>query len=275
MPSHNCLWDTSQPTGLCSDRSFIPKLGNRRSISEEHHILPLRQSNPPYTPKSRSATAMRRNETPVSGDQIQPSKQRRKRKPQSDKPESSTLSHSDSPNRGAQFLTGKSLQEAKIPEKKSDELLQAHPIKRARTGLQQPTPKPTVKENAESRPLATRLRSVQPKEPSLRQSLRLLKGGGNVALLAEPPPARRSTVTPPTEQTPSRDPESELKRRVREEFQETGDYSAFNMLLAPFIKGNTKRELSDWVYNEEKQRWCRKDRSTGLVIWAPTSDSFL
>lgn len=59
-----------------------------------------------------------------------------------------------------------------------------------------------------------------------------------------------------------------------EEFHKTGDYNAFADFVAPFLKGDGERDLTEWELDTEKGRYWRIDRSTGQVIWAPTMDSF-
>lgn len=60
-----------------------------------------------------------------------------------------------------------------------------------------------------------------------------------------------------------------------EEFRRTGDYNVFADFVAPFLKGDKERDLTEWEYDKEKGKWWRTDRSNGRVIWAPTADAFL
>jgi len=206
----------------------------------------------------------------IAGDRTRPSKQPIKRKLQAAKSESSTPASTATRSRTERSVTGEWKGDPSNPRRQSDEPLVARSRKRPRTGPQRPRATSAgKKEKTEIRPHTTRLQSAKSKISSSRLSNNLTDDRRSATLSAEPPPVTRSTVSP------TRDPDFELKRCAREQFRESGDFGVFNTLLAPFRKGEKKRELSDWAYDKEKLRWRREDKSNGLIIWAPTPDSFL
>ncbi|KAK4444643.1 hypothetical protein QBC34DRAFT_180777 [Podospora aff. communis PSN243] len=179
-----------------------------------------------------------------------------------------TASHSD------RSATGKRKKApAILSPSQSEGHLYAESQKRTRTDFKDPHQ--ASKKNGGNKMIpaeATRPRSTRSRTSSARLSHRPVDDSRNVTLSEEPPPAMKPTVTSSTDGKPKppHDPYIEQKRRAREEFRKTGDYKVFQELLAPFRKSGKKRELTDWVFDKEVGRWWRRDKSTELIIWAPT-----
>ncbi|KAK0617399.1 hypothetical protein B0T14DRAFT_525110 [Immersiella caudata] len=158
----------------------------------------------------------------------------------------------------------------------SEEHLQVCPRKKRRLRLQQPRKWAGSKRGNLKKQVETAgPKRAGSKKPSPRPFQRPVSYSRSVTLSAEPPPVKKSTVASPTDEKSFSDPYFEAKTRAREDFGQTGNYKVFQELLAPFRKSGKTRDPSDWVYDEEAERWWCKDESTGQKIWAPTSGSFL
>jgi len=245
----------------------------RQGVGEA--TFPLQENTLFQFVESKHPTVMPRTSA-ITGDQIRPSKQPNKRKLQADNLEGSTSASVITTSRTDQRTTRGKQKEPPVPQRQGDEHFIARSKKRPRTGPQQHRATSVAKKvKAEVRPHTSRSQSAKLRPHSSQQSHGPVDDRRSATLSAEPPPPARLTVNAPSEPNPSHDPDFELKRCAREQFRESGDFSVFNTLLSPFWKGEKKRELSDWAYDEEKQRWRREDRSDGSIIWAPTFDSFL
>ncbi|KAK3381326.1 hypothetical protein B0H63DRAFT_200651 [Podospora didyma] len=68
--------------------------------------------------------------------------------------------------------------------------------------------------------------------------------------------------------------ESQAREQAIEEYQKTGDIKVFQQFIAPFVQSD-KKELGPWMWSQDVERWWREEKSTGLILWAPTLDSFI
>jgi hypothetical protein len=71
--------------------------------------------------------------------------------------------------------------------------------------------------------------------------------------------------------------EAELRERtaVVDKYKATGDFSVIREFLAPFARGDKKRDLGPWKWDKEVERWFRRNNTTDTIIWAPTYESFM
>ena len=210
----------------------------------------------------------------IVGDQSQTSQLREKRKLRVDRPESPS---STSPRtRSSTTRSGKARQqeEPTVSELRSEEELWQRPKKKQYSNRQGPSGR---EGRITTRSYTAALQSEKPKASPAKVPRHPVDESGRITVPAEPPPDGRyvsHSALPPKPNTVE-DPDREIKRAAREEFKKSGDFRVFYTLLAPFVNGEKKPELGDWTYSKESERWWREDKSTELIIWAPTSESFL
>ena len=210
----------------------------------------------------------------IVGDQSQTSQLREKRKLRADTLESPS---STSPRtRSSTTRSGKARrqEEPAVSERRSEEEPWQRPKKKQYSNRQGPSGR---EGRIATRSYTAALQPEKPKTSPAKVPRHPADESGRITLPAEPPPDGRCDPRPALPPKPNtvEDPDREIKRAAREDFKKSGDFRVFYTLLAPFANGEKRPELGDWTYSKESERWWLEDKSTGLIIWAPTSESFL
>ncbi|VBB80158.1 Putative protein of unknown function [Podospora comata] len=73
-----------------------------------------------------------------------------------------------------------------------------------------------------------------------------------------------------------RESEEMARRKSIAKYQLTNDPEVFRPFLAPFIaSGEHKRELGEWQWDAEVERYWRMSKTTGTKVWEPLWESFI